>query len=91
MIVVKKIPMRQCVGCQEMKNKKELIRVLKNTEGEITIDLTGKANGRGAYLCRNKECLLKARKNKGLERSFKMSIPENVYENLIKEYEKIGD
>ena len=89
--MVKKIPMRQCVGCQEMKNKKELIRVLKNTEGEITIDLTGKANGRGAYLCRNKECLLKARKNKGLERSFKMSIPENVYENLIKEYEKIGD
>jgi hypothetical protein len=90
-IVVKKIPMRQCVGCQEMKNKKELIRILKNTEGEITIDLTGKANGRGAYLCRDKECLLKARKNKGLERSFKMSIPENVYENLIKEYEKIGD
>jgi len=89
--VVKKIPMRQCVGCQEMKNKKELIRILKNTEGEITIDLTGKANGRGAYLCRDKECLLKARKNKGLERSFKMSIPENVYENLIKEYEKIGD
>ncbi|MBE5869806.1 MAG: YlxR family protein [Lachnospiraceae bacterium] len=90
-MVVKKIPMRQCVGCQEMKNKKELIRILKNTEGEITIDLTGKANGRGAYLCRDKECLLKARKNKGLERSFKMSIPENVYENLIKEYEKIGD
>ncbi len=89
--MVKKIPMRQCVGCQEMKNKKELIRILKNTEGEITIDLTGKANGRGAYLCRDKECLLKARKNKGLERSFKMSIPENVYENLIKEYEKIGD
>ena len=89
--MAKKIPMRQCVGCQEMKNKKELIRILKNTENEISIDLTGKANGRGAYLCRDAECLLKAKKNKGLERSFKMSIPESVYENLMKEYEKISD
>lgn len=89
--MAKKIPMRQCVGCREMKNKKDLMRVLKTAENEIILDLTGKANGRGAYLCKDMNCLLQAQKNKGLERSFKMSIPENVYESLIKEYEKISD
>ena len=86
---VRKIPMRQCIGCQEMKNKKEMIRVIKTAEEEILLDATGKKNGRGAYLCIRKECLQKARKNKGLERSFKMSIPEEVYDTLDKEFEAI--
>lgn len=83
----KKIPLRQCVGCGEMKTKKEMMRVLKTAEDTIVLDVTGKKNGRGAYLCVSKECLKKARKNKGLERSFKMSIPEEVYESLEKEFE----
>ncbi|MGN1314743.1 MAG: RNase P modulator RnpM [Lachnospiraceae bacterium] len=81
----KKIPMRQCIGCTEMKNKKEMIRILKPQEGPIILDVTGKKNGRGAYLCRNQDCLKKAVKSKGLERSFKMSIPTEVYEHLIEE------
>lgn len=85
--MAKKIPLRQCVGCGEMKNKKEMMRVLKTPEDEIILDVTGKKNGRGAYLCVSLECLKKARKNKGLERSFKMSIPNEVYESLEKEYE----
>lgn len=89
--MAKKIPMRQCVGCQEMKNKKEMMRVIKTAENEIVLDVTGKKNGRGAYLCKNMECLLQARKNKGLERSFKMSIPTSVYESLQKEYEEISE
>lgn len=68
---VKKIPMRKCVGCGEMKSKKEMMRVLKTSENEFLLDATGKKNGRGAYLCQSKECLEKAIKNKGLERSFK--------------------
>ena len=83
----KKIPMRQCVGCKEMKNKREMMRVLKTAEGPIVIDTTGRKNGRGAYLCMTKECLVKARKNKGLERSFKMSIPDEVYEEREKEFD----
>ena len=84
----KKIPMRQCVGCGEMKNKKDMMRVLKTADGAIVLDVTGKKNGRGAYLCMQKECLKLARKNKGLERSFKMSIPNEVYDSLEKEYEE---
>lgn len=84
----KKIPMRQCVGCKEMKSKREMMRVLKTAEGPIVIDTTGRKNGRGAYLCMTKECLVKARKNKGLERSFKMSIPDEVYEKLEKEFDE---
>ena len=78
----KKIPQRQCVGCRMMKNKKELIRILKTDEG-IIIDDTGKKNGRGAYICPESECLQKAIKCKGLERSFKMPIPKDVYEMLM--------
>lgn len=85
----KKIPMRQCVGCGEMKSKKEMMRVLKTAEDAIVLDVTGKKNGRGAYLCVSEECLKKARKNKGLERSFKMSIPTEVYDALEKEFEDI--
>ena len=86
--MAKKIPLRQCVGCGEMKSKKEMMRVLKTPEDEIVLDLTGKKNGRGAYLCISIECIKKARKNKGLERSFKMSIPNEVYDSLEKEYDE---
>ena len=82
----KKIPMRQCVGCGSMKTKKEMMRVLKTAEEGIILDTTGKKNGRGAYLCVSMECLQMARKNKGLERSFKMSIPDEVYTSLEKEF-----
>ena len=86
--MAKKIPLRQCVGCGEMKSKKEMMRVLKTPEDTIVLDKTGKKNGRGAYLCVAKDCLVKARKNKGLERSFKMSIPSDVYDSLEKEFDE---
>ena len=86
----KKVPMRQCVGCQEMKSKKEMLRILKTAEDEIVLDATGRKNGRGAYLCFSKECLLKARKNKGLERSLKMASPPAVYDSLEKELDELG-
>ena len=89
MSVNKKTPMRKCVGCNEMKSKKEMIRVLKTSEEEFLLDATGKKNGRGAYLCFSKECLAKAVKNKGLERSFKQSIPKDVYDKLEKEFETL--
>lgn len=87
MSAMRKIPMRKCVGCQEMKSKKEMIRVIRTSEGEFLLDATGKKNGRGAYICPSKNCLEKAVKNKGLERSFKQSIPREVYEALEKEME----
>ena len=86
--MAKKIPVRQCIGCGEMKSKKEMMRILKTPEDEIVLDMTGKRNGRGAYLCKQRECLLKAKKNKGLERSFKMSIPSEVYDSLEREFDK---
>ena len=85
----KKIPMRQCVGCGCMKSKKEMMRVLKTADEGIILDTTGKKNGRGAYLCVSMECLQMARKNRGLERSFKMSIPNEVYDNLEKEFGEV--
>ena len=87
---MKKVPLRQCIGCQEMKSKKEMIRVIKTAEDEIMLDATGRKNGRGAYLCPSMECLKKAGKGKGLERSFKMAIPKEVYETLEKEMEELG-
>ncbi|MDY2762335.1 MAG: YlxR family protein [Faecalimonas umbilicata] len=86
---VKKIPMRKCVGCGEMKSKKEMMRVLKTSENEFILDATGKKNGRGAYLCFSRECLEKAVKNRGLERSFKQSILAEVYEHLKEEMDAI--
>jgi predicted RNA-binding protein YlxR (DUF448 family) len=86
--MAKKIPLRQCVGCGEMKGKKDMMRVLKTDDG-ICLDVTGKKNGRGAYVCKNGDCLKLARKNKGLERSFKMSIPVEVYDTLEKEFEDL--
>ena len=87
----KKIPMRQCIGCGEMKPKKEMLRIIKTAEEEILLDTTGRKNGRGAYICPNSECLKKAVKGKGLERSFKMAIPKEVYEALEKEMEQFGE
>lgn len=87
---IKKIPARQCCGCREMKNKKEMFRVIRTPEGEIVLDATGKKNGRGAYICPSSECLKKAEKSKGLERSLKVSIPQEVYDTLAKEMEKLG-
>ena len=77
--------MRKCVGCGEMKSKKEMMRVLKTSEKDFELDTTGKKNGRGAYLCFSKECFEKAVKGKGLERSFKQPIPKEVYDKLEKE------
>lgn len=81
----RKIPLRKCTGCQEMKNKKELIRIVKDEEGGFSIDLTGKKAGRGAYICKSIQCLEKAHKSKGLERSFKTPVPKDVYEKLKSE------
>ncbi|HIT72916.1 MAG TPA: YlxR family protein [Candidatus Fimicola cottocaccae] len=82
MMKQRKIPLRKCTGCQEMKNKKDLVRIVRNDEGEFSVDFTGKKPGRGAYVCPNEECLLKAHKSKGLERSFKSAVPAEVYEEL---------
>lgn len=81
----KKIPLRQCVGCGEMKSKKELFRVVKTAEEEILLDTTGKKNGRGAYICPDVECLKKAAKNRGLERSLKTAVPKEILDILMKE------
>lgn len=82
---VKKIPLRRCVVCGEMKTKKELLRVIKTSEDEIMVDVTGRKNGRGAYICNTKECIDRAEKNRGLEKSLKCSIPADVYDELRKE------
>lgn len=83
----KKIPMRQCLGCREMKPKQELIRVVRSPEGEISLDFGGRANGRGAYVCPNGDCLRKAVKARALERAFSAQIPPEVYERLQSEME----
>jgi predicted RNA-binding protein YlxR (DUF448 family) len=81
----RKVPLRKCTGCGEMKSKKEMIRVLKTDTGEVILDTTGKKNGRGAYLCPTAQCLQAAKKNKGLEKSLKMAIPKEIYDYLEKE------
>ena len=78
----KKIPMRQCVGCREMKPKKELIRVVRSPEGAVSLDFKGKLPGRGAYVCPDPACLARARKSKALERALETAIPETVYDAL---------
>ncbi len=85
MAAVKKIPLRKCTGCGEMKPKKELVRVIKTVEEQILMDLTGKMNGRGAYVCRDEECLKRAIKTKAIERSLGVSVSDEVYEQLKKE------
>ena len=88
-IISKKIPHRQCVGCRESKPKKELIRIIRTPENEIIVDVSGRKNGRGAYICPNPACLQKGKKSKGLERSLKAAIPEDVYVYLEKEMNEI--
>ena len=78
----RKIPMRKCVGCNEMKPKRELTRVVRSPEGTISLDFTGKANGRGAYLCPSAECLKKARKRRSLERAFSCAVDGLIYDEL---------
>ena len=81
----KRIPMRKCTGCSTMKPKRELVRVVKSPEGEISLDLTGKKSGRGAYICRSMDCLRAARKARRLERAFECVIPDDVYDAMEKE------
>ena len=81
----KKIPLRRCTGCGEMNPKKELVRGVESPEGEISLDLTGKSPGRGAYVCRSAECLRKARKSRGLERAFSCQIPAEIYDRMEEE------
>ena len=83
----KKIPMRQCLGCREMKPKRELIRIVRPPEGEVSLDFKGKAPGRGAYLCRNQECLKRAVKGRAIERAFSTQIPSEVYDRLLEQME----
>lgn len=85
--MIRKIPMRTCLGCNEMKPKKELVRVVRSPEGEFSLDLTGKKNGRGAYICRDPECLRKARKCGRFEKSFSCKIPDELFENMERELE----
>lgn len=86
----KKTPMRRCLGCMEMKPKTELVRVVKNKDGEVLLDLKGKAPGRGAYICKDEECFAKARKAKRFEREFSMQIPDAVYDQMEAELKKDG-
>ncbi len=88
-MTVKKVPMRMCTGCREMKPKKELVRVVKTSDGEIRLDTTGKLNGRGAYICKNKECLNKARKMNAFSRAFEMTVPNEIYNQLETELDDI--
>ncbi len=83
-----KVPLRKCVGCQEMKSKKELIRIVSNKDGQVHLDPTGKAHGRGAYICRQKECFQKIMKNKALNRAFQRDVPDGVYKMLEAEFKK---
>ena len=81
----RKIPLRKCTGCNEMRNKKEMIRIVRDEEGNFSLDFNGKKSGRGAYVCPNESCLELAEKNKGLERSFKMAVDKDIYTELRKE------
>lgn len=87
----KKIPLRQCLGCREMKPKRELIRVVKSPEGAVSLDFRGKLPGRGAYVCPNADCLQRARKSKALERAFSQPLPPEVYEALEEQMKKGDD
>ncbi len=87
MLKVKKIPQRKCVGCEQIKDKKELLRIVRTPEGEITLDKTGKKNGRGAYLCPTKECITRAVKEKRLQYALKTPIDESVLSRLLEEFD----
>ena len=84
----KKLPQRMCLGCREHKDKKELVRVVRSPEGEVSVDLTGRKNGRGAYICRSKECLKKARKQKAISKALNCEITDEVFEQLLIQIEE---
>ena len=86
---VKKVPMRMCTGCREMKPKIELVRIVRTTEGEIKLDLTGKLNGRGAYICKSRDCIAKVKKSNALARAFEMSVSSDIYDRLETELDGI--
>ena len=86
----KKIPQRQCMGCRERKNKRDMIRVVRAPSGPVSLDFSGKAQGRGAYICPDPECLKKALRSKSLDRALEVTIPEEVYDRLAKEMESHG-
>ena len=88
MVKQRKLPLRKCTGCQEMKDKRQMIRVVKDKENHMSLDFTGKKPGRGAYVCPQIQCLEKAQQSKGLERSFKMAVSQEVYESLRNELSK---
>ena len=83
-----KIPKSKCNGCGEQKPKKELVRIVKSPDGEVSLDLTGKASGRGAYICNNADCLQKAKKTHRIDKAFEMAIPDEVYEQMLTEISK---
>lgn len=85
----RKVPTRKCIGCGEQKPKRELVRIVRSKDGEISLDMTGKKNGRGAYICPKLDCLKKVRRNRGLDRSFQMTVPEEIYELLEKEMDEV--
>ncbi len=88
--MAKKVPMRMCVGCREMKPKKELLRIVRSPEGEVSVDRTGKASGRGAYICESEECLGKAQKTRALERALEHSVSVEVFDRLHSEIQANG-
>ncbi len=88
---VRKIPMRQCMGCNEHKPKIDLLRVVRSPEGEVSLDETGRKNGRGAYLCRDVKCLRKARKSRRIESNLECAIPDEVYDRMEQEMEHYAD
>ena len=88
---VKKIPQRQCLGCNEHKPKSELLRVIRTPEGEIVLDFTGKRSGRGAYICKSKTCLTRARKSRRIDKNLECTVPEEVYDRMEKELEAYGE
>ncbi len=90
MAQIKRVPLRKCTGCGEMKPKRELVRVVKSPEGEISLDTTGRKPGRGAYVCRNGDCLRAARKARRLERAFSCQIPAEVYDRMEEELQEDG-
>lgn len=90
-MVTKKIPMRMCTGCREMKPKKELIRIVKTPEGEIKLDGVGRMNGRGAYICRSVSCLEKAKKSGALQRAFSCAVPEDILNNISNQLENSNE
>ena len=85
----KKTPMRMCIGCREMKPKQELMRVVKSPQGDISLDLTGKKNGRGAYVCKNIDCIKKAEKHKAFNHNFGITVDSKVYDEILKEFSEI--